>query len=178
MDRIKQRMETLRQEADAATERAEKAEAKLKTTEQELLNREQECQSLKHQLSVRDNELEDTESKLKEAKAAGMAGESNLASVNALQSKIQLLEEELDVAERNAKETMEKLRQVDVKAEHFERHLQKVEQERDSWEKKYEVCCSAHLTDRNRSLSQKEAMEKYKKSQKELDELAMGLENL
>lgn len=97
-----------RQEADAATERAEKAEAKLKTTEQELLNREQECQSLKHQLSVRDNELEDTESKLKEAKAAGMAGESNLASVNALQSKIQLLEEELDVAERNAKETMEK----------------------------------------------------------------------
>jgi hypothetical protein len=28
---------------------------------------------------------------------------------------------------------------VDVKAEHFERHAQRLEQERDEWEKKYEV---------------------------------------
>jgi Tropomyosin like len=33
-----------------------------------------------------------------------------------------------------------RLRQVDVKAEHFERQLQRVEQERDEWEKKFEVC--------------------------------------
>ena len=32
-----------------------------------------------------------------------------------------------------------RLRQVDVKAEHFERQVQRVEQERDHWEKKYEV---------------------------------------
>ena len=32
-----------------------------------------------------------------------------------------------------------RLRQVDVKAEHFERQVQRVEQERDQWEKKYEV---------------------------------------
>jgi hypothetical protein len=32
-----------------------------------------------------------------------------------------------------------RLRQVDVKAEHFERQVQRVEQERDMWEKKYEV---------------------------------------
>ncbi len=32
-----------------------------------------------------------------------------------------------------------RLRQVDVKAEHFERHTQRLEQERDEWEKKYEV---------------------------------------
>lgn len=35
-----------------------------------------------------------------------------------------------------------RLRQVDVKAEHFERQVQRLEQERDSWEKKYEVCVS------------------------------------
>ena len=35
---------------------------------------------------------------------------------------------------------MDRLRQVDVKAEHFERQVQRVEQERDMWEKKYEVC--------------------------------------
>jgi tropomyosin len=32
-----------------------------------------------------------------------------------------------------------RLRQVDVKAEHFERQVQRAEQERDMWEKKYEV---------------------------------------
>lgn len=32
-----------------------------------------------------------------------------------------------------------RLRQVDVKAEHFERQVQRAEQERDAWEKKYEV---------------------------------------
>jgi len=32
-----------------------------------------------------------------------------------------------------------RLRQVDVKAEHFERQVQRAEQERDLWEKKYEV---------------------------------------
>lgn len=32
-----------------------------------------------------------------------------------------------------------RLRQVDVKAEHFERQLQRAEQERDAMEKKYEV---------------------------------------
>ena len=31
-----------------------------------------------------------------------------------------------------------RLRQVDVKAEHFERQVQRVEVERDQWEKKYE----------------------------------------
>lgn len=34
---------------------------------------------------------------------------------------------------------MGRLRQVDVKAEHFERQVTRLEQERDEWEKKYEV---------------------------------------
>jgi hypothetical protein len=33
-----------------------------------------------------------------------------------------------------------RLRQVDVKAEHFERQVQRVEQERDEWERKHGVC--------------------------------------
>lgn len=74
--------------------------------------------------------------------------------------KVQLLEEELDKAEKDLKETTEKcvwgfipylncwregvalmdrLRQVDVKAEHFERQVQRVEQERDDWERKHGV---------------------------------------
>jgi len=75
--------------------------------------------------------------------------------------KISLLEEELDAAEKNVKETTEKLRQVDVKAEHFERQVQRTEQERDQWEQKYE-----------------EAIAKYKGSQNELDELMKSMEGI
>jgi hypothetical protein len=35
-----------------------------------------------------------------------------------------------------------RLRQVDIKAEHFERQVQRVEQERDTWTKQYEVCAT------------------------------------
>ncbi len=33
-----------------------------------------------------------------------------------------------------------RLRQVDIKAEHFERQVQRVEQERDDWTRRHEVC--------------------------------------
>ena len=35
-----------------------------------------------------------------------------------------------------------RLRQVDIKAEHFERQVQRVEQERDDWIRRYEVCAT------------------------------------
>jgi tropomyosin len=56
---------------------------------------------------------------------------------------------------------LDRLRQVDVKAEHFERQVQRVEQERDQWEKKYE-----------------EMQEKYRVSKAELDELVSNMEGL
>lgn len=37
-----------------------------------------------------------------------------------------------------------RLRQVDVKAEHFERQVTRIESERDTWEKKYEEAAEAH----------------------------------
>jgi len=78
-----------------------------------------------------------------------------------LQRKIQLLEEELDVAEKNVKDTVEKLRQVDVKAEHFERQVQRAEAERDQMEKKYE-----------------DTVEKYTRAKAELDELVTSMEGI
>ena len=54
-----------------------------------------------------------------------------------------------------------RLRLVDVKAEHFERQVQSLEQERDNWEKKYE-----------------EAQEKYVASKRELDEVVLQMESL
>jgi len=98
----------LRVEADAAVERAEAAEGKVKTLEQVLLAREQDITSLQHRLSVAEVDLDKSEAKLVDAKRLGEEGESSRSTTEALQRKIQLLEEELDNAEKNVKGTVEK----------------------------------------------------------------------
>ncbi|KAG9079553.1 hypothetical protein FRC06_007664, partial [Ceratobasidium sp. 370] len=138
MDRIKARMEQLRKEADDAIERADAAAAKNKKLEQDLLTKEQENTSFEHKISVLEAEVEKLEQRLQEAKAAGDQGASTRTEADNLTRKVQLLEEELDAAEKNVKETVEKLRQVDVKAEHFERQVQALEKEKDQLETKYE----------------------------------------
>jgi chromosome segregation ATPase len=95
-------------EADNAVARAEDAEAKNKKYEQLLLEKDQEIGSLTHRLSTLDGELEKTEGKLAELKSAHEEGETSKSTNEGLVRKIQLLEEELDAAEKNVKETMEK----------------------------------------------------------------------
>ena len=159
---VVQRLTQLRVEADNAVTRAEDAEGKNKKYEQDILAKDQEITSLTHKVSVLEADIEKMESKLRESKESAQDAEANKTTNDALTRKVTLLEEELDTAEKNLKEVTEKcvlivllvaivsnrasrlvlacrLRQTDVKAEHFERHLQRVEQERDQWEAKYEV---------------------------------------
>ncbi|KAJ2968525.1 hypothetical protein NUW54_g13190 [Trametes sanguinea] len=184
MEKIKERLQSLRAEADSAIARAEEAEAKNKKYEQLLLEKEQEIASLNHKVSVLDADLEKAESKVAELKAMNEDGEQSKTANEGLQRKIQLLEEELDTAEKNLKDAMEKLRQVDVKAEHFERQVTRLEQERDQWEKKYEsgdaiACPSGSLiADCHLVSSYQEAQEKYRQSKAELDELVASMEGL
>lgn len=103
-----QKLASLRAEADNAVERAETAEAKNKQYEQELLRKDQEIISLQTKLSVLDAELEKTEAKLADAKHAQEESEQNRTANENLTRKIQLLEEELDSAEKNVKETVDK----------------------------------------------------------------------
>lgn len=42
--------------------------------------------------------------------------------------------------------SLSRLREVDIKAEHFERQVQRLEQEREEWEKAYEVRSSEYST--------------------------------
>ncbi len=93
-----------------------------------------------------------------------------------------------------------RLRQVDVKAEHFERQVTRLEQERDQWEKKYEVrdtplrsaasLFHPPLSYRDGKITNhdvlttiafvrlQEAQEKYRASKAELDELVSSMEGL
>jgi len=160
-DKIRDKLNSLRAEADTAITRAEEAEAKNKQYEQVILEKDQAITSLSHKLALLDTDLEKTEAKLAELKSAHDVDQQSQTTNEGLVRKIQLLEEELDAAEKNVKETVEKLRQVDVKAEHFERQVQRAEQERDLWEKKYE-----------------ESQAKYQGTKKELDELVLQMESL
>lgn len=72
-----------------------------------------------------------------------------------------------------------RLRQVDVKAEHFERQVQRLESERDDWEKKYEVRISlVYLPQKSNRNNLQESEAKYRESKKELDELVLSMENM
>jgi tropomyosin len=55
-----------------------------------------------------DADLEKAESKLNDAKNAREEGDTSRVTVENLQRKVQLLEEELDAAEKNVKDTVEK----------------------------------------------------------------------
>lgn len=101
-------MNTLRAEVETATDRAEAAESKNKKLEHEILVRDQEIQSLNHQVSLRDTEIDKLEGHVSTAKQAKEAGDVTRTESEKLQRKIQVLEEELDQAEKNAKETVEK----------------------------------------------------------------------
>lgn len=101
-------MNAIRAEADNAVARAEAAEGKNKQLEQQLLEKEQNITSLNVQIARLETELETTEGKLAEAKSAQADGEHSKTTNDSLARKIVLLEEELDAAEKNVKETTEK----------------------------------------------------------------------
>ena len=95
-------------EADTAVNRAEDAERKNKQFEQMILEKDQEIKSLNIQLGTVSHDLEKAEGKLAESKASAEVGEHSKTTSETLARKVQLLEEELDVAEKNVKETVEK----------------------------------------------------------------------
>ena len=174
-------MDQLRAEADAATARAETAEDKVKKLEQLLLEKEQDNNSLRVRLERAEGEVDTTRSQLDQAKQYSLEGETSLKDASNKQKKIELLEEELDKAEQNLRETAEKyvvlssllvldvipnrsasrLRQVDAKAEQLERQVRHADTEKEQMEARYQ-----ELSDR------------YKKSQHELEELEKSLGGL
>lgn len=101
-------MNQLRAESDAAVLRAEDAEAKVKKLEQTLLEKDNDITSLQHKLALADDTNEKLDEQLGQYKSSSLEGESSRTTSENLTRKVQLLEEELDVAEKNVKETVEK----------------------------------------------------------------------
>jgi tropomyosin len=171
--------------ADEATVEAEEHKKKVKTLEQENLQKEQEITSLQHKNGLLEAEVEKLEGQIKDAKALGEEGAQHGTQNEALQRRLQLLEDEAEEADKNLRETNDKyvpakkkpyedrwgpwanklthyrLRQTDVKAGHFERKVQALEQDRDQWEQKFE-----------------EMAKKYAAVQKELEDFQAEIGNI
>lgn len=176
---VAKKMQALRVEADEHQAKSHELQTKVKTLEQETLAKEQEITSLTHRNQLLEAEVEKLETGLKEAKdAAGQSAQHGQQN-ESLQRKLQLLEEEAEEADKTLRETndkyritiissflhvltfLERLRQTDVKAGHYERKVQALEVERDNWESKFE-----------------EMSKKYSALQKELQELEVSMGNI
>jgi len=161
MDAIKNKMSALRIEADESASLAEELKAKVKTLEQENLAKEQEITSLSHKNQLLEADVEKLETGLKEAKEAAEQGATHGSANESLTRRLQLLEEEAEQADRNLREINEKHRQTDVKAGHYERKVQALEQSNSQWETKYE-----------------EMAKKYAETKKELDDFVAEIGNI
>jgi len=127
MDRIKEKMNSLRLEADEATAKVEELQAKVKVLEQENLAKEQEITSLSHKNGLLESEVEKLDNSVRDLKGIAYKNTEHSTQNETLQRRLQLLEDEAEEADKALRETNEKLRQTDVKAGHFERKVQALE---------------------------------------------------
>jgi tropomyosin, fungi type len=154
--------------------------AKVKALELATTAKDQEITSLTHRNELLEKKLEEHEEKIEKFKGLENDESGARGERESLLRKVALLEEEAEQNDKNLRETTEKyplrqhslfsslygcwcvrLRQVDVKAEHFERKVTSLERERDALEKKVD-----------------EITEKYQAAKAELDEVNAQLDNL
>jgi len=105
---LKQKMNSLRIEADEASAQVEEMKTKVKTLEQENLQKEQEITSLTHKNGLLEAEVDKLEGLIKDAKSAADEGQQHGTQNEALQRRLQLLEEEAEEADKNLRETNDK----------------------------------------------------------------------
>ena len=105
-------MESLRVEAEDATTKNEELTAKVKHLEQENMAKEQEITSLTHRNQLLEQENETLDGKHKEQKNIAEQGTHHSTENEALQRRLQLLEDEAEQADKNLRETNEKFVQA------------------------------------------------------------------
>lgn len=101
-------MNSLRVEADESAAKVEDLQGRVKTLEQENLQKEHEITSLSHKNTQLETEVETLEAKVKDLKTAADDGTGHLTQNEALQRRLQLLEDEAEEADKNLRETNDK----------------------------------------------------------------------
>ncbi|KAI0167238.1 tropomyosin [Pestalotiopsis sp. NC0098] len=108
MDRIKEKMNSLRLEADENAAKVEELQSKLKALEQENLAKEQEITSLSHKNGLLETEVDKLDTSVKDLKKSNDEGQQHGTQNETLQRRLQLLEEEAEEADKTLREANEK----------------------------------------------------------------------
>ncbi|ORE04412.1 DnaJ-domain-containing protein [Rhizopus microsporus var. microsporus] len=138
MEKIKEKIASIRAEAEAANARADEYEKKYKELEQLQMKQEHEIISLSNQNKHLQEDLELAHQKIEQLKALEEEDDDLKKENDAAQRKITLLEQELEKSEKAVREATKNFREADVKAEHFERKVQQLETLSSDQEKKIE----------------------------------------
>ncbi|KAJ2134053.1 tropomyosin-2 [Coemansia sp. RSA 678] len=108
MDKLREKLATLRAEIDAANERAETAEQALKQLEDQQTDRDQELISYQNRIRRLEDEAQMREDQLDEAKQFQRDNEATLNESDVLVKKVVTLEERFDDTESKLREALEK----------------------------------------------------------------------
>ncbi|KAJ3406478.1 hypothetical protein HDV05_005971 [Chytridiales sp. JEL 0842] len=132
------KLEKLRIDSESANARAEKAEAEVKELKAELAKKETEVQNLNNKVSLLQMDLERAEKRVEEVKLKKAEGDKEETQMDALKRKVQMLETQLDEKDKSWREATDKVRSLEVHAEHHERKGKQLDSEKGDLEKKYE----------------------------------------
>ncbi|KAF9929680.1 hypothetical protein FBU30_001310 [Linnemannia zychae] len=136
MEKFKEKIALVRGELDAKLAKAEIAEMEVKRLTDENTARDHEIASLKNKIQFHEDKIAECETRMMDAKSGLDAGESAKVAGEGLSRKVALLEAELEATEKNLGEATEKLRQMDMRADEFERKAQLLEGENSASESK------------------------------------------
>ncbi|PVV01274.1 hypothetical protein BB560_004313 [Smittium megazygosporum] len=161
MDKLKDKINSIRLEAEAASARADAAEAALKQLNDQQVEREQEIISLQNRIAMLEEEIERKDERIVEIKQLADDHETSKSAGDVLTKRIDMLEEKLETSESELQQTKEKLRNLDVKSENLERTVAQMEADKAAQEARYE-----------------ELNEKYLKIKEEHEETLKALEEL
>ncbi|PVU90026.1 hypothetical protein BB561_005053 [Smittium simulii] len=161
MEKLKDKINSIRLEAEAASTRADAAETALKQLSDQQVEREQEIISLQNKVTMLEEDLERKEERITEAKQLVAESETSKTAGDALSRRINMLEEKLEETERELQQTKEQLRNIDIKSETLERTVAQMETDKAAQEAKYD-----------------EINEKYLKLREEHEETLKALDDL
>ncbi|KAJ1733169.1 tropomyosin-2 [Coemansia biformis] len=161
MEKLREKIGSLRAEIDAAVERAETAEHALKQLEDQQTERDQEVISYQNRIKRLEEEAQVREEQLDEAKQIQRASEASLNESDVLVKKVSSMEERLDETENQLREALEKIRAFDLENESLQRIITQHEKNKENLDQKHE-----------------ELNEKYLSTKNELDETIKMLETI
>ncbi|KAJ2374542.1 tropomyosin-2 [Coemansia sp. RSA 2611] len=136
MDKLRDKINSLRAEAEAANGRADTAEDALKKFSILQTEREQELVSLQNRIALLEAEADRRDAQLSEAKQIQKDSEATLNQSDVLVRKVDTLEDKLDSAETQLRDALEKL---DLENEKLQRTLVQYEKDKERMELKYET---------------------------------------